>query len=100
MIRTPSLKAIKIFRDGRSPVDRQVQTQQFGELVAVETQHLREVGAPVFVGVDGADSLSIVVRISIDGGRHHRQFRDQIYAVFVYVLRAKSTKTMPISVTE
>uniref|UniRef100_A0A182SDY3 Uncharacterized protein n=1 Tax=Anopheles maculatus TaxID=74869 RepID=A0A182SDY3_9DIPT len=67
-------------------VDRQVQAHQLGELLILVAQHLGEVGRPILLWVDRTNTLAVAVRVTVDGGRNHRQLSDQVHAVLVHVL--------------
>lgn len=67
-------------------VDCQVQPHEFDELGVVVAQHLGEVVTPILGGVDGSDSRSVPVGVTVDGGGDDWQFGDQVHGVFVGVL--------------
>jgi hypothetical protein len=68
-----------------SPVDREIETHEFGELLVVIAQHASEVGGPIELWVDGSNALAVTVGVTVDGGSDDWQFGDQVHAVFVDV---------------
>lgn len=68
-----------------SPVDGEIQAHELGELFVIVAQHASEVGGPIELWVDGADSLAVTVGVAVDGGGDDWQLGDQVHAVFVDV---------------
>lgn len=66
-------------------MDGEIQAHELGESFVVVTQHASEVGGPIQLWIDGADSLAVTVRVAVDGGSDDWQFGNQVHAVFVDV---------------
>ena len=62
-------------------VNGQVQPHQFGEHRVLVIDHVGEVEGPILVGIDGRGVLAFAVQVVVNGGRHDRQFSDQVHGV-------------------
>ena len=60
-------------------MDRQVETDEIGELRALVTHHLSEVVRPILVGVDRADTRAILVDVAVHECRDRRQLGDEVH---------------------
>lgn len=67
-------------------MDGEVKSHQLDEFGVVKAQHLSEIVAPVFGGVDRAYSRPVLERVAIDGRCYYWEFRDQVQAVFIDIL--------------
>src|SRR5690606_11886680 len=63
-------------------VNGQVQAHQVHEVVARNTQHVGEVGAPVQVDI-GTDMVALVVGAAVDIGGQAGQARDEVHGILV-----------------
>ena len=73
------------------PVNRQVEADEFGELLIFISQHLGEVVGPILLCVNGAYARTVLVRVAIHQGGDSGQFCNQIHSVLIEILQSNTT---------